>query len=97
VDSRLIAMRLDGRGRRTVDRFNDPFFDLSTAFSPNGRSIAYLRLWEKDGYAINYRYSIHTRAVGGSEHRKVIGGLRSSARRAPFGGHAPAGPVWVPW
>lgn len=97
TDSRLIVMRLDGSRRRTVDRFNDPYFDLSAAFSPDGRSIAYLRLWEKNGYAVNYRYSIQTKTVGGRHHHKVIGGLRGSARRAPFAGHAPAGPVWVPW
>jgi hypothetical protein len=97
TDSRLIVMRLDGSRRHTVERFNDPYFDLSAAFSPDGRSIAYLRLWEKNGYAVNYRYSIHTKTAAGRRHRKVIGGLRSSARSAPFAGHAPAGPVWVPW
>jgi len=96
TDSRLIVSRIDGNERHTVDRFNDPFFDLSATFSPDGRSIAYLRLWEKNGYAVNYRYSIHTKTVGGRRHHKIVGGIRNSAPRAPFGGHGPAGPIWVP-
>jgi dipeptidyl aminopeptidase/acylaminoacyl peptidase len=97
TDSRLVAMHLDGSSRRTVERYNDPFFDVAETFSPDGRSFAYLRLWEKNGYAVNYRYSIHIKTVTGARHRKVVGGIRSSARRAPFAGHAPAGPAWVPW
>lgn len=96
VDSRLIVMHLDGSGRRTVDRYDDPFFDLSSTFSPDGRSIAYLQLWEKNGYAVNYRYSIHTKTLDGNQQRKLVGGLRSAARQAPFFGHGPAGPIWVP-
>jgi hypothetical protein len=97
IDSRLIAMHLDGSGRRTVDRYGSPFVDLNPTFSPAARSIAYLRVWQKNGSVGDYRYSIHTKAVDGGEHRKVIGGIRSSAPRARFGGPAPAGPVWVPW
>ncbi|HET8565521.1 MAG TPA: hypothetical protein VFL77_03510 [Solirubrobacterales bacterium] len=97
VESRLIVMHLDGSGRRTVDRYEDPFFDLGASFSPSGRSIAYLRLWERNGYAVNYRYSIHTKTIAGRHHRKIVGGIRSAARRAPLFGHGPAGPVWVPW
>jgi hypothetical protein len=97
TDSRLITMRPDGSERRTVDRYYPPFVDLSTTFSPDGRSIAYLRVWQKDGPGGNHRYSIHTKTVDGGEHRKVISGLPSSAPQARFGGPAPAGPVWVPW
>jgi Tol biopolymer transport system component len=96
VPSRVIVMRMDGGGRHTVDLFDDPFFDLGTTFSPDGRSIAFLRLWEKNGYAANYRYSLHTRSIGGGHHRKLVGGIRGSARRVPFAGHGPAGPIWVP-
>jgi Tol biopolymer transport system component len=97
IDSRLIVTPLDGSKRRTVDRYRPPFVDLSTTFSPDGRSISYLRVWQKDGSGGEHRYSIHTKTIDGSEHRKVIGRLRSSAPRARFGGPAPAGPVWVPW
>ncbi len=95
VANRLIVMRLDGSSRRTVDRFNDPVFDQSPTFSPDGSHIAYLRLWERTGYASTYRYSIHTKTAAGRRHRKLIGGLRSSAHRPPFAGHGPAGPLWA--
>jgi hypothetical protein len=89
-------MRLDGSERRTVDRYRPPFVGLSPTFSPNGRSIAYLRAWQQNGIKGDRRYSIHTKAIDGREHRRVIGGLRS-APGARFGGPVPAGPVWVPW
>lgn len=97
TDSRLIVMRSDGSERRTVDRYYPPFVDLGTTFSPDGRSIAYLRAWQKGGSGGEHRYSIHTKTVNGGEHRKVISGIPSSAPQARFGGPAPAGPVWVPW
>jgi Tol biopolymer transport system component len=97
IGNRLIVMRLDGGGRHAVDRYDSPFADLSATLSPDGRSIAYLRSWKKNGSTVNVRCSIHTIAVDGGERRKVIGGLGSSARHAPFGGPTPAGPVWVPW
>ena len=62
----------------------------------DGLSVAYLRLWEKGRHASDYRYSIHTKTVGGRRHRRVVGGIRDSARRVPYPGHGPAGPVWVP-
>lgn len=96
IDSRLIVMAPDGSGRHTVDRFNDPFYDLRSTFSPDGRSVAYLRLWEKGGHASDYRYSIHTKTVGGRRPRKVVGGIRNGARSVPYPGHGPAGPVWIP-
>lgn len=95
VAERLIVMRLDGGGRHTVDRFNDPVFDMDPAWSPDGRRIAYMRLWERTGYAASYRYSIHTMTAAGRRDRKVLGGLRSSAQAAPFAGHGPAGPIWT--
>lgn len=96
VANRLIVMRLDGTGRHTVDRYNDPVFDQNPTFSPDGGHVAYLRLWERTGYASTYRYSIHTKTVGGRRDRKLIGGLRSSAKNPPFAGHGPAGPLWTP-
>jgi len=96
VASRLVVMRLNGSGRRTIDRFNDPVFDQSPTFSPGGGRVAFLRLWERTGYASTYRYSIHTLTSAGLRHRKLIGGLRSSAKNPPFAGHGPAGPLWTP-
>jgi Tol biopolymer transport system component len=95
VASRLIVMRLDGSRRHTIDRFNDPVFDQRPTFSPGGGRVAYLRLWERTGFASTYRYSIHTKTSGGRRHRKLLGGLRSTAMNPPFAGHGPAGPVWV--
>jgi WD40-like Beta Propeller Repeat len=97
VEGRLIAMRLDGSGRHTLERYDDPFVDLSPTFSPDGHSIAYLRVWRKTGQALGNRYSIHTKAIAGGEHHKVIGELRGAAKRGALAGHGPAGPVWVPW
>jgi dipeptidyl aminopeptidase/acylaminoacyl peptidase len=95
VASRLIVMRLDGGGRHTIDRFNDPVFDQNPTFSPGGRRVAFLRLWERTGFASSYRYSVHTMTSGGRGQRKLVGGLRSSAKNPPFAGHGPAGPVWT--
>lgn len=97
ADSRLIVMRLNGSDRRTVDRYHPPFVDLDTTFSPDGRSIAYMREWQKGGSEGEHRYSIHSKTINGGERRKVIGGIPSSAPQARFGGPDPAGPVWVPW
>jgi Tol biopolymer transport system component len=96
VPERMIVMNLDGGARRTIAKFNDPIFDQSPTFSPDGRGIAFRRLWERTGYASTYRYSIHTMTAGGRHRRKLLGGLRSTARHAPFAGHAPAGPLWIP-
>jgi hypothetical protein len=49
-------------------------------------------VWQKNGPGGEHRYSIHTKTVNGGEHRKVIGGIPSSAPRARFGGPSPAGP-----
>lgn len=95
VPDRLVVMRLDGSGRHTVHCYNDPIFDMDPTFSPNGRAIAYMRLWERTGYASSYRYSIHTMTAAGRGDRKVLGGLRSTATNPPFAGHGPAGPVWT--
>jgi Tol biopolymer transport system component len=92
---RLIVMRLDGSGRHTVARFDDPVFDRNPAWSPDGQGIAYMRLWETTGYAASYRYSIHTMSAAGRDDRKILGGLRSTAKTPPFAGHGPAGPLWT--
>jgi hypothetical protein len=69
---------------------------MDPAFSPDGRGIAYMRLWERTGYASSYRYSIHTMSASGRQDREVLGGLRSSAKMPPYGGHGPVGPLWTP-
>jgi Tol biopolymer transport system component len=96
VASRLIVMRPDGSGRHTIYSFNDSVIDQNPTFSPGGGWVAFLRLWERTGYASTYRYSIHTITGAGRRQRKLVGGLRSSAKNRPFAGHGPAGPVWTP-
>jgi hypothetical protein len=108
---RSIYLFRPGHGLRLLREFRSTA-PLDIAISPDGKSIAFgqkSEIWlmrasgggirqATDGPSVAWDpASIHTKAVDGGGHRKVIGGLRSSARRAPFAGHAPAGPVWVPW
>lgn len=96
VPERLVVMGADGSGRHTIARTDDPVYDSHPVFSPDGRKVAFLRLWERNGSSTSYRYSIHTAAIGGGDRRKVLGGLRSSAREPLRKSHPPLGPLWVP-
>ncbi|HET7121121.1 MAG TPA: hypothetical protein VFI17_07715 [Solirubrobacterales bacterium] len=88
---RIVVMRADGSGRRTVDRSYEPVFDTEPAFSPNGRSLTFQRLNERGGHSEDYRYSILTVTTRGANRRLVVGGLRAGPGRQD-----PIGPLWVP-
>jgi Tol biopolymer transport system component len=93
---RILVMRGDGSGRRTIVKSREPVFDTDPTFSPAGRRVAFMRLWEPNGSATSYRYSIHTVSAAGGRTHKVIGGLRSTADEPLRKGRGPAGPLWVP-
>jgi WD40-like Beta Propeller Repeat len=91
VPYRLVVMDRDGSGRHTVDRSNDPIFDTDPFFSPNGRSIAFRRLYEKTGLSEDYRYSLWTVRADGSHRHRLVSGLRVTP-----GQGGPIGPFWLP-
>jgi hypothetical protein len=71
----LRVMKEDGSGVRTVARSDDPVFDLDPDFSPNGQSIAFMRLREVNGDRAPRRYAIRTVRTSGIHEKTAIARL----------------------
>ena len=92
---RIVVTNMDGSGRRTLVKAREPVFNSDPVFSPSGDAVAYRSLYERNGSATSYRYSIHTVPVDGGPRRKVVGGLRSTADEPLTKGRGPLGPLWT--
>jgi len=71
----LRVMKENGSGVRTVARSDDPVFDLDPDFSPNGQSIAFMRLREVNGDHSPRRYAIRTVRTSGTHEKTAIAHL----------------------
>ena len=77
---RLRVMHPNGTDVRTLTRSRDPRFDFDPAFSPSGRSIAYLRLREVNGDRAPRRYSLRTIRTSGARPSVAVPLLRMRPR-----------------
>jgi len=77
---RLRVMHPNGSDVRTLARSRDPRFDFDPAFSPSGRSIAFLRLREVNGDRSPRRYSLRTIRTSGAHPSVAVPLLRMRPR-----------------
>jgi Tol biopolymer transport system component len=87
----IVVMNADGSGRHAIHRNHSPILYTKPTFSPNGRSVAFLRLAEANGRRGSFRYSIHTVTATGRNPGLVLRGPRDDP---PI--FLPLGPLWVP-